>query len=77
MVTLQNLVVGSIPRNSKFCVHIPKGECKGHRRTSSLNLQMEVSTVGSLEEQTHRTPTYDPTYGEVMVRESKEYKRDR
>ena len=36
-----------------------KGECNGHKSTSNLNLQKEVSTVGSLEELTHRTPTYD------------------
>ena len=34
-----------------------------HRHTSSQNLQKEVSTVGSPEEPTHRTPTYDPIYG--------------
>ena len=28
-----------------------------------LNLQKEVNTVGSPEEPTHRTPTYDPVYG--------------
>ena len=29
----------------------------------NLNLQKEVSTVGSLDEPTYRTPTYDPIYG--------------
>ena len=37
--------------------------CNVYKRTSSLNLQKEVSTVGSPEEPTHRTPTYDPIYG--------------
>ena len=66
-IQLQNLVAGNIPCNFKFCVYIPKSDCNGHRRTSSLNLQKEVSTVGSLEEPTHRTPTYDPIYGEVRA----------
>ena len=74
-IRLQNLVAGSIPRNSKFCEQISKGECNGYRRTSSLIIQKEVSTVGSLEEPTHRTPTYDPIYGEVMGRGPKEYIR--
>ena len=62
-IQLQNLVAGFIPRNSKFCGHIPKVSVMIHRRTSSQNLQKEVSTVGSPEEPTHRTPTYYPIYG--------------
>ena len=62
-IQLQKLAAGSIPRNSKFCVHIPKVSVMIHRHTSSQNLQKEVSTVGSPEEPTHRTPTYDPIYG--------------
>ena len=31
-------------------------------RTSSMNLQKEDSTIGSLKEPKHRTPTYDPIY---------------
>ena len=58
----QNLVVGSIPRNYKFCVNNPKGECIGQRCTSNLNLQKEVNTVGSLEEPVHQTPTYNSIY---------------
>ena len=61
-IQLQNLVAGSIPRNSKFCVYIPKVSVVDIRRTSSLNLQKGVSTVGSPEEPVHRTPTYDPIY---------------
>ena len=73
----KNLVAGSIPRNSKFCAHIPKVSVMIHRHTSSQNLQKEVSIVGSPEEPTHRTPTYDPIYGEVMGCGLKEYKSDR
>ena len=61
-IQLQNLVAGPIPRNSKFCVY-SKGEWRRRRRTSILNLQKEVSTVGSLEDPTHRTSTYDSIYG--------------
>ena len=63
-IQLQNLIAGSISRNSKFCVHIAKGECNGHRNTSSLHLLKGVSTVGSPEEPIYRTPTYDPIYRE-------------
>ena len=62
LIQFQNLVAGSVPRNSKFCVYIPKTNAMNIRRTSSLNLQKEVSIVRSLEEPTHRTPTYNPRY---------------
>ena len=43
----------------------------------SLNPQKEVSTVESLEEPTHWTPTYDPIYGGVMGCGPKEYIKKR
>ena len=76
-IQLQNSVAGSIPRNSKFCIYIPKSVCNGHRRTSSLNVQKEVITVGSPEEPVHRTPTYDPMYGGGNGYGPKEYIRER
>ena len=39
-----------------------KDECIGHKRTSNLNLEKEVSTVGSPEELVHLTPTYNSKY---------------
>ena len=57
-----------------LCTH-HKMSVFGHRRTSSLNLQKKVSTVGSLEETTHRTSTYDPINGEVMRADWRIYKR--
>ena len=41
----------------------PWDECIGYRRICNLNFQKEVSTVRSLEEQTHRTLTYYFIYG--------------
>ena len=38
-----------------------------------LNLQKEDSTVGSLEEPKHQTPTYDSIYGRSNGRGPKEY----
>ena len=46
-----------------FYWEYPKGECNRYRRTSNLNLQKGVRTVGSPEEPVHLTPTYDRIFG--------------
>ena len=56
------MVAGSIPCNSKFCVQIQKISVIDIDVLVAHNLKKEVSTVGSLEEPTRWTPTYDPIY---------------